>query len=115
MEVSIQAVSPLLGLAFELAGAAATGAAAVVAGEGVGAEPEAAAVTLPAATVWACAALVSIASVERMAIKAKTAKPLIRSERPIRHSPTQSRPAVARLMGRGLRDRQLRRGGHHAS
>src|SRR5579875_2111327 len=79
VEVSIQAVSPLLGLALELAGAAGAeavgaGAAAVVAGDGVGAEPEAAAVTLPA--VWAWAAGASSGDVARAAIKAIPARRL---------------------------------------
>jgi hypothetical protein len=96
VDVSIQAVSPLLGLAFELAGAAAGDGAAGVAGEGVGAEPEAAAVTFEAAAVWATAAPVKIAGADRTAINAKVAKRLIRPDRPIIHSPkTPTRPGEA--------------------
>ena len=61
-EVSIHAVSPLLGLALELTGAvgAVAGAAAVVAGDGVGADPEGAATTFEAVVAaGAAAALLS--------------------------------------------------------
>jgi hypothetical protein len=61
-EVSIHAVSPLLGLALELAGAAlAAGAAAVVAVDGVGADPEAAAIRFEAVAAGGGAMLLSCA------------------------------------------------------
>jgi hypothetical protein len=67
-----------------------------VAGEGVGAEPEAAAVTFADATVWATAAPVKTVGAERTAINAKIAKCLIRPDRPIIHSPKKpTRPGEA--------------------